>query len=282
MASFAGSSVRRRRLALSLTLVLMLQLIVAGRPGDAGAAPPGSGPDLDGSPNLVVRRDLGKQWMVKDEAMAAGTCQVVEGGITPGTRRVLRFTVMIANVGDADVFVGDPNEHINSGSNLFDFAECHQHYHFKNYALYELIDAVTGDVWRAAKAGFCMIDTDPNPAYLGTPPGPAYYASCGGVGRPGNQGISAGWTDTYRFDLPGQFFVLDGGDGQAPVPAGSYLLRITANPAYEPTPDNPCRYQDPMTGLCHALPESNYADNDSTVEISIPDHPGRAGYGPLA
>lgn len=272
----------RRPLVLALAIALVAQLALIGPAVDVGAAPPDSGPDLDGTPNLMVRRDLGKQWMIKDEAMEAGSCQVVEGNIAPGTRRVLRFTVMIANTGDADIFVGDPNEHVASGSNLFDYAECHQHYHFNNYALYELIDPRTEEVWRAAKAGFCMIDTDPNPAYLGTPPGPAHYASCGGVGRPGNQGISAGWTDTYRFDLPGQFFVLDGGDGQAPVPAGTYLLRITANPPYTPTADNPCRYVDPETGLCHALPESDYSDNAYSVEISIPDHLGRGGHGPLA
>src|SRR5919106_965105 len=225
----------RRRWALGVALAVVVQLALIGPSTSAGATTDDPGPDLE------------------------------------GTRRVLRFTVMVANIGDADIVVGDPNEHIEEGSNLFEFAECHGHYHFRNYALYELIDPATGTVWRAAKAGFCMIDTDPNPAWMGTPPGEPYYLSCGGVGRPGNQGISAGWTDTYRKDLQGQFFVLDGGDGQEPVPAGSYLLRITANPPYEPTADNPCRHEDPATGLCHALPESDYTDNDYAVEITVPD-----------
>lgn len=270
------SSIGTRRLvALAAAVVLIVQIALIGPSAGAGAQTAEEGPDLDGTPNLMVRRDLGRQWVVTDELMEAGSCQAVEGGITPGTRRVLRFTVMVANIGDADIVVGDPNEHVAAGDNLFEFAECHGHYHFRNYALYELIDPATGQVWRAAKAGFCMIDTDPNPAWLGTPPGEPEYLSCGGVGRPGNQGISAGWTDTYRKDLQGQFFVLDGGDGQAPVPAGTYLLRITANPPYEPTADNPCRYEDPATGLCHALPESDYTDNDYAVAITIPDHTGR-------
>ena len=265
----------RRRWALGVALAVVVQLALIGPSTSAGATTDDPGPDLEGTPNLWVRRELGRQWNVTDEVMEAGSCQVIEGGITPGTRRVLRFTVMVANIGDADIVVGDPNEHIEEGSNLFEFAECHGHYHFRNYALYELIDPATGTVWRAAKAGFCMIDTDPNPAWMGTPPGEPYYLSCGGVGRPGNQGISAGWTDTYRKDLQGQFFVLDGGDGQEPVPAGTYLLRITANPPYEPTADNPCRHEDPATGLCHALPESDYTDNDYAAEITVPDHPGR-------
>ena len=265
----------RRRWALGVALAVVVQLALIGPSTSAGATTDDPGPDLEGTPNLWVRRELGRQWNVTDEVMEAGSCQVIEGGITPGTRRVLRFTVMVANIGDADIVVGDPNEHIEEGSNLFEFAECHGHYHFRNYALYELIDPATGTVWRAAKAGFCMIDTDPNPAWMGTPPGEPYYLSCAGVGRPGNQGIGAGWTDTYRKDLQGQFFVLDGGDGQEPVPAGTYLLRITANPPYESTADNPCRHEDPATGLCHALPESDYTDNDYAVEITVPDHPGR-------
>ncbi len=35
-------------------------------------------------------------------------------------------------------------------------------------------------------------------------------------------------------------------------------------------------------GFCHQLPESNYDDNVGETLINIPDHPGRAGNGPLA
>ena len=241
-----------------------------------------SGPDLTGTPDLMVRNDmLGGQWVVRIEKLSATFCSVIEGEVTPGDRKLVRFTVGIANIGDADIFVGDPNEHVAAGDGLFEFAECHNHYHFRNYAKYELIDPATGKVWRAAKRGFCMLDTDPNPAWLGLPPRSPYYLSCGAIGVPGNQGVSVGHTDTYRFFLGGQYFVLDGGDGQAVVPPGRYIIRITANPPFTPAAGEPCPYSD-SRGFCHMLRESNYDNNVGQVEIAIPDHPGREGVGPLA
>jgi hypothetical protein len=236
-----------------------------------------------GLPDLVVREEImAQQWVVRDEKLDAAFCSVVEGGITPGLHRLARFTVMTANVGDADINVGDPKAHWDANDGLFELATCHQHFHFRNYALYQLIDPVTGKVWKAAKAGFCMLDTDPNPAYMGEAPRDPQFRSCGDLTHAGNQGISHGWTDTYRFFLGGQYFVLDGGDGQPAVPPGDYNIRVTANPPYKATSQNPCRFLDPATGFCHALRESNYANNVGQVLITIPSHPGTDGVGPMA
>lgn len=233
-----------------------------------------------GSPDLIVREDtLGKQWVVREENLPANFCSVIEGDVTPGVRKLLRFTVMTANVGTADLVVGDPNDPANEG--LFEFASCHQHHHFKNYATYELVEPKTGRVWRAAKRGFCMLDTDPNPAWYGQAPKDPQFRSCGAIGITGNQGISKGWTDTYRFTLGGQYFVLDGGDGQPVVPAGNYIIRITANPPFTAKKGQPCPNKD-SKGFCHTLPESNYANNVGEAFINIPEHPGRDGVGPLA
>jgi hypothetical protein len=231
-------------------------------------------------PNLIVRADvLSRQWVVRDEEIGA-VCSAEEGNVTPGLHRLVRFTVMTPNIGSADIRIGDPNEHVAAGDGLFEFATCHQHYHFRHYALYELIGE-NGYVWRAAKRGFCMLDTDPNPAYYGQPPRAGQFRSCGAIGIPGNQGISAGWADTYRFFLGGQYFVLDGGDGQPVVPVGNYRIRITVNPPFAPAAGEACPYTDTL-GLCHQLPESDYTDNRTEVPIYIPDHPGRQGNGPLA
>jgi hypothetical protein len=244
-------------------------------------------PDLDlvGMPDLTVREDgLANQWVVRDEKLAAGFCSVEEGGVTPGLRRLLRFTVMTPNIGDADLFVGDPNEHIALNDGLFEFASCHNHYHFQHYAEYRLIDPRTGKLWRAAKRGFCMLDTDPNPTSLyDEAPRSPNFRSCGTTTSPGFQGISHGWTDTYRFFLGGQYFVLDGGDGQEPVPPGRYIIQVEVNPAFQPPKRGGCpRFTDPLTGLCHSLEESNYANNTSQVTIDIPAHVGRSGVGPMA
>ena len=238
--------------------------------------------DLVGTPDLVVDPIMGQQWVVRQENLGANFCSVIEGGVEPGLRKLVRFSVMTPNIGDADLYVGDPNDHIAANDGLFEFADCHGHFHFKEYAKYELVDPRTGHVWRAAKRGFCMLDTDPVPTSEGNEqPRSAQFKSCGGVGFAGHQGISHGWADTYRFFLGGQYFVLDGGDGQAPVPAGDYIIRVTVNPPYAPSKKGVCPLvKDPM-GTCRQFAESNYNNNVREVVISIPDHPGRDGVGPL-
>ena len=259
---------------LSLCVAVGVSWLLAARESSATVA---------NGPNLIVRQDvLGSQWVVRDENISATACSAIEGDVTPGLRTLVRFTVMTPNIGNADIFVGDPNVHVAAGDGLFEFATCHNHYHFRHYALYELVNPRTGQVWRAAKRGFCMLDTDPNPVPVGgVPPREGQFRSCGAVGIPGNQGISAGWADTYRFTLAGQYFVLDGGDGQPVVPPGDYIIRITVNPPFVAQAGEPCPNVDPQ-GFCHQLPETNYSDNVGIAAISIPDHPGRKGVGPLA
>lgn len=231
-------------------------------------------------PDLIVRPDiLAEQWVVRDEDIGH-VCSAEEGNVTPGRRRIIRFTVMTPNIGSADINLGDPNAHVAAGDGLYEFATCHNHYHFRHYATYELVGS-NGFVWKAAKRGFCMLDTDPNPAYFGRAPREPQFQSCGLVGIPGNQGISAGWADTYRFTLGGQYFVLDGGDGQPVVPSGNYRIRITVNPPFKAKRGEPCPHID-TAGFCHQLPESDYTNNVTEVPVFIPAHPGREGAGPLA
>lgn len=237
-------------------------------------------------PDLIVREDLlAHQWVIRDENLSATACSVIEGEVTPGLRRLLRFTVMTPNIGDTDIALGDPNDHVAANDGLYEFASCHRHYHFRHYATYQLIDPASGHVWRAAKRGFCMLDTDPNPAHFGQEPRQPQFRSCGAVGIPGNQGISAGWADTYRFFLAGQFFVLDGGDGQPEVPPGDYIIRITVNPGFVPAPGESIAFASPdplHPGVYHQLFESNYENNVGEFAVTIPDRVGRTGHGPLA
>jgi hypothetical protein len=243
--------------------------------------------DTDGLPDLIVdTRATQQNWLVRVEDLPANFCSVEEGNITPGTRTLLRFTVTTPNVGDADVFVGSPLKHMDPNGDgsfadqdgLFEFASCHAHFHFSHYATYKLLDE-NGKVWKAAKRGFCMLDTDPY--NVGTGDGTWNYRNCGTATRDGFQGISDGWADTYVFKLGGQYFVLDGGDGQAVVPPGNYYIEVEVNPAYSAGRKGCPLVTDPATGLCHQFEESNYANNVGRVAITIPSHPGRTGYGPL-
>jgi len=262
-----------RRSCLScLTLATLLLASAGAHPARA-----------QGLPDMIVRADATEQqWVVRDENLPADACSVIEGGVTPGEHRIIRFTVMTANVGDGDINIGDPRVHFAANDGLFELSTCHNHFHFRNYAKYELIGAATGHVWKAAKRGFCMLDTDPNPAYMGEAPRNPEFRNCGTLTVEGNQGISHGWTDTYRFFLGGQYFVLDGGDGQPVVPPGTYKIRITANPAFVGSASQPCRALDSATGLCHNFAESDYTNNVGEVLVTIPDHPGRQGVGPMA
>jgi hypothetical protein len=233
----------------------------------------------NGLPDLIVdQASLRQHWVVRTENLPADFCSVIEGEITPGEHTLVRFTVATPNIGDADLVVGDPNQHVNDG--LFEFATCHAHYHFKHYALYELVDPKTGFVWRAAKRGFCMIDIEKYHGYTGEMDQQPHFRSCGAIGIPGNQGISKGWSDVYVWKLGGQYFLLDGGDGQPVVPPGEYIIRITVNPPFVAKSNEPCPNLDP-SGLCHTLPESDYSNNIAQVTITIPDHSGRKAVGPL-
>ena len=246
-----------------------------------------NGVDTVGLPDLVVdAKSTQNNWLVRVENLPANFCSVIEGGVTPGERTLLRFTVTTPNIGDADVFVGSPLKHMDPNGDgdfsdqdgLFEFASCHNHFHFQHYATYKLIDA-SGQTWRSAKAGFCMLDTDP--FNVGTGDGTWNYRSCGTATRDGFQGITDGWADTYIWFLAGQYFVLDGGDGQEPVPPGNYFIEVEVNPAFAAGRKACPRVTDPATGLCHQFEESNYANNTTRVAITIPSHPGRTGYGPL-
>src|SRR5918992_5341648 len=157
--------------------------------------------DLDGTPDLIVNQQkLANSWVIYEETFSPTGCTAIEGGFKGGTHRTLRFTVSTPNIGTADVFVGRPIDHMDPNGDgnfkdsdgLFEFASCHGHFHFRNYATYEIfpVDAngnITGAAVQARKRGFCMIDIDP---YADTEsPGPWVYRSCGSLTRDGFQGI---------------------------------------------------------------------------------------------
>jgi Lysyl oxidase len=224
--------------------------------------------DLVGSVDLIVEpKATENHWRVKNEVIPPGLCSAEEGNVQAGDRRLLRFTVTTPNIGDADNFIGNPRDHVAANDGLYEFDLCHNHYHFKHYATYKLISVKTGDVWRAAKRGFCMLDTDPYLPSLRD--APRNYWNCGNQDFDGFQGISKGWNDTYVWKLGGQYFVLDTGDGQPAVPAGDYWIEVEVNPAYEPVNGVCPRVKDPATGKCHQFAESNYANNTTRVLVWI-------------
>lgn len=278
----------------SITLALLLAIACGpadeAGPGAVGAPQFAHVQDLDGTPDLIVdAKKLATSWVIYDQELKESFCSIEEADLAPGVYRVLRFTVNTPNVGDADVFIGSPWAHMDPNGDgsfsdsdgLYEESACHRHFHFRNYALYQLIDAETGQVFRARKNGFCMIDITPWSEEV--PPGSWVYRSCGNslVRGSGFQGISVGYGDEYFKWLGGQYFVLDGDPNAEPIPPGQYILRIWVNPPFTPqSGDEPCPATDSQ-GLCHMFVESDYANNIGETLVTIPaGRPGKSGWGP--
>ncbi len=136
-------------------------------------------------------------------------CEVLEGCAVPGTRKLLYFSTETRNVGAGDLVMGDP-----ATNPLFHFASCHGHYHFEEFAVYDLLDGNGNKIASSHKVGFCLLDVHP---WSPTANPQAKY-DCN------NQGIQAGWADVYPAGLPCQYIDITG------VPSGEYVLRLEVNP----------------------------------------------------
>jgi hypothetical protein len=118
-------------------------------------------------------------------------------------------------------------------SNDFIFHQGHNHFHFEDFAEYELWTKAEFDAWvasgrsvgRAKKLGekttFCIMDTGLVQSLPGSPRA-AVYSQCGAS----VQGMSVGWGDTYGWSLPEQWIDLNGSF----LADGSYVLRSVADP----------------------------------------------------
>ena len=115
----------------------------------------------------------------------------------------------------------------------FTFHEAHNHWHFDDFAEYQLWTKSSYDAWVASgrsvgqaqrvgsKSTFCLMDTGRVQSLPGSPSSPV-YAACGQE----LQGISVGWGDTYRYYLADQWIDLGG----SKLADGAYVLRTVADP----------------------------------------------------
>lgn len=91
------------------------------------------------------------------------------------------------------------------------YHEIHHHYHFEDFARYELYRVTSGRLRSVSeKVSFCVFDVlNSRPDLPGAPPNPVYnYANCGTDS--GIHGISVGWADVYGAGVPGQEFDVTG------------------------------------------------------------------------
>ena len=80
---------------------------------------PGGGPDLTIPEGII-------QLKVVDQTFPLSDCEVNERCVAGGRRRLLRFDMHTLNIGSEDIVFGSPVD-----SPLFQYAPCHNHYHFE-------------------------------------------------------------------------------------------------------------------------------------------------------
>ena len=185
--------------------ILGRALILCSALGLSGSAFAVDGPDL-----TLNGRRLAKSIKFETRTFDKSSCDVQEQCVDQaGTRRLLRFDVDTPNIGNMDLVLGDPTSH----PELFEYSDCHQHYHFKGYAKYELMD-IGGRVLKTGrKRAFCLEDFEQK-----DPKAKHGKFTCG------FQGISAGWSDVYEAGLECQWLDITG------IPGGLYRLKVTINP----------------------------------------------------
>ncbi len=165
--------------------------------------------------------------------------------------RVLRFSNSVANTGEGPVDLrGDLDPKDNSievtqyilGSDEvvekhsvgeFIYQPDHGHYHWKGFSLYEIWSVRPGGILEEVvassdKVGFCLMDSSrvdedwlhENTIRTVDTTQRAGYGECTWK----RQGITVGWVDTYRSNIPGQSISV------SDFPNGIYALRSTVNP----------------------------------------------------
>ena len=111
-------------------------------------------PDLTIDPKRFV-----SQMEIVDRFFDSTDCALTEGTVGgSGYRRLLRFDTVVMNMGDGDLFIGDPTDPQNPYAVNFEFAACHQHYHIGGFSNYQLLNLDHTDAALGHKQAFCLED----------------------------------------------------------------------------------------------------------------------------
>lgn len=178
--------------------------------------------DLDCVDDVCMAPDLrAHQGAVEDSVFVThrtfgeNSCEIAEACVGgTGRRRLLNFEGRIENLGP-----GDLNPGPEQNNPLYEFSDCHGHYHFLDFTDYRLLDTEGAVAAQGHKQAFCLVDMDPVEDYTGPSPGEHP--------EPGERGcsyLSAGWADIYGVGTDCQWVDI------TDVPAGNYVLQVAVNP----------------------------------------------------
>lgn len=171
-------------------------------------------PDLE-----VDGNELETSMYVDNLSVGQTNCYISEGCLAGyGSRRLIRFSTHIRNVGDQDYFIGVPD----TAGGQYVFDACHGHWHYVGYAEYLMYDAYNQPLQVGFKNGFCVLDL------MCDGGGMAKY-SCS------NMGITAGCGDIYNASLDCQWIDI------TDIDTGNYTLVVRVN--WDRSPDRLGHYE---------------------------------------
>lgn len=175
---------------------------------------------LCAQPDLVVDgNELESSMYVADLTVGPTNCYINEGCLAGyGTRRLIRFSTHIRNIGNQDYYIGIPD----TASGQYVFDACHGHYHYAGYAEYLIYDANHQPLQQGFKNGFCVLDLECSGG------GTAHY-NCN------NMGISTGCGDIYDAGLDCQWIDI------TDIDTGNYTLIVRVN--WDHSPDRLGHYE---------------------------------------
>jgi len=115
------------------------------------------------------------------------------------------------------------------GTMEYDRKRGHEHWHFKDFAQYNLLDSRQRAKLRSGKEAWCLAPTDSvdllQPGAVWNPGATGLGSACGSEeARTIREVMPSGWGDTYGQYLPGQSFDVTG------LPNGTYYIEVLANP----------------------------------------------------
>jgi len=175
---------------------------------DDGSCRPQGDPLCPNGPDFMVREDILLASIEADTIFTTDECWIEEGCLKgTGLREIIRFTTRFENIGELDYYIGEPSVE----NSQFEFDDCHNHFHYENYAEYLLFDAAGNTIPSGFKSGFCVID-------LSCPDGKNKYGCA-------NMGLSVGCYDEYNSELDCQWIdVTDIPDGDI-----TFVTRVNWN-----------------------------------------------------
>ncbi|MCW2915783.1 MAG: hypothetical protein JWN52_3851 [Actinomycetia bacterium] len=141
-----------------------------------------------------------------------------------------------------------------TGGMEWDPRDGHQHWHFKDFASYRLLNGGQKEIVRSQKEAFCLADTDAIDYTLANANWKPYNTNlrtaCGDHGALSvREVLDVGSGDTYMQYLPGQSFDI------TDLPNGTYYIQVIANPV-------------------HKLYETNTKNNVSLRKVILGGHAG--------